>query len=49
MKKAIQDGDAVTIKQVWNYVDGLPKQEIDSTLKGEIIVKLTKYGDNSSS
>ena len=29
MKKAIQDGDQQTIKQVWNYVDGLPVAKVD--------------------
>lgn len=28
MKMAIQDGDNKTIKQIWNYIDGMPKQDI---------------------
>lgn len=31
-KQAIQDGDQQMIKQIWNYVDGLPRQKIDADL-----------------
>lgn len=34
IKKAVIDGDAVTIKQIWNYIDGLPKQNIN--LEGQL-------------
>lgn len=37
MKKAIEEGDNVTIKTLWAYVDGLPKQAIDITTLGEKI------------
>jgi hypothetical protein len=29
LEKAIKDGDPATIKQVWNYLDGMPKQSIE--------------------
>ena len=35
MKKAIQEGDQQTIKQIWNYVDGLPHQSLDLTTLGK--------------
>lgn len=31
LKKAVVEGDNHTIKQIWSYIDGMPKQEI----KGE--------------
>ena len=31
MKQAIADGDQQMIKQIWNYVDGMPKQSIEHT------------------
>ena len=37
LKKAIEDGDTHTIKAIWSYVDGLPKQSIDLTSLGEKI------------
>lgn len=45
LHKALVEKDGRSMKLIINYVDGLPKQEIDNTLKGEIIVKLTKYND----
>ena len=29
LKNAIQEGDQQTIKQIWNYVDGMPQQSIE--------------------
>ena len=51
MQKAIDDGDANTIKQIWNYVDGMPLQSIDMGAKEdikEINVKIIKNGDRSN-
>jgi len=36
VKQAIQDGDQQMIKNIWNYVDGLPKQTIDHGLQKNI-------------
>ena len=38
MDKALKEGDTVTIKQIWNYVDGLPKQSLD--VKGELVIPI---------
>jgi hypothetical protein len=45
MKKAIMEGDQQTIKQIWNYVDGLPKQDIQ--IEGDLSINLVEYGEGT--
>ena len=33
MKKAIVDGDTASQKLIWNYLDGMPKEKMDMTLR----------------
>lgn len=56
MNKAVIEGDSVTIKQVWNYVDGMPRQSIDHTTDGKelftseaAILALKEYDKERSS
>lgn len=56
MDKAIKEKDSKTIKQIWNYIDGLPKQSVDVTSNGESLWTpeqaqqiLTEYGKKRSS
>lgn len=37
MKKAIEDGDNVTIKEIWNYIDGMPRTSIQISAGDESI------------
>lgn len=36
-KKAEEEGDNVTMKLIWNYLDGLPQGHLDLTSKGDTI------------
>ena len=38
LKKAIQEEDFQTMKEIWNHTDGLPKIGIESSSKSEITV-----------
>lgn len=58
LKKALVDEDMVAIRQIWNYVDGMPKQGFDLGIAegiDEVKIEITRAknetenkGDNSS-
>ena len=50
MKKAIQEGDQQTIKQIWNYVDGMPRQEgkMELDIPSGLLVKIIDGKRNSN-
>ena len=36
LKKAISDEDSIMIKQIWNYIDGMPKEHMELGLDEDI-------------
>jgi len=48
MKKAIVDGDSATQRLVWNYLDGMPQQQIEADIKGNLKISIINYGDNTT-
>jgi hypothetical protein len=43
LKKALEDEDEKTIKQIWNYVDGLPKAQFGIDVDKENLAQLTEF------
>jgi len=49
MKEAIQDGDQQMIGKIWNYVDGMPKQQSEiSGVDGNAIEVIVKRLDENT-
>lgn len=50
MKKAIVDGDSGTQRLVWNYLDGMPHQSTDISMKGTLRVEFAQdFNKNAES
>lgn len=43
LKKAIIDGDNATQKLLWNYIDGMPKQNFGLEIDKEGLAELTQF------
>ena len=45
LAKALKEGDTQILKQIWAYIDGMPKQEMK--LDGEFILNVVNYAKNN--
>lgn len=43
LKKAITDGDEKMLKNIWNYIDGMPKTKVELDVDKESLLMLTDY------
>ena len=46
MKKAIEDGDTQTQKQLWAYIDGQPTEKKQTEVKGGIVIRQIMYNND---
>lgn len=42
LKKAIIEGDASTQRLIWNYLDGMPLQQVNSNISGELKIEISE-------
>lgn len=42
LKKAIVEGDASTQRLIWNYLDGMPLQQVNSNITGELKIEISE-------
>ncbi len=45
LKKAISDGDTNTIRQIWNYIDGMPMQKFQGEVKTSLAEVFSDFND----